>query len=178
MKNLGNRLLHTYSLINIIEAMPPHLIDAAKQLFAHNPNLSEDELRCELRKWFGLVPLELGALQSIMVNVAPRVVRTGRSPYLYLAEARLSYSGSPLLWRYSPGGDLKFPYRGVAARTSVGLRKFIFSKDVEPFEKEVQLVLAETREQLAKYAATVRLVDETVSYIIDCWLKTLLTYKP
>lgn len=49
MKTLGTRLLHTHSLINIIEPMSPNLFAAGQQLLAQDPDLSEEELRRELR---------------------------------------------------------------------------------------------------------------------------------
>lgn len=123
------------------------------------------------------MPLKLGKLHRITINVAPEVDRTGCSQYRYLAEARLSYTGSPLLWRYSPGGYSEFPYRGVAASTSVGWRKFITSKDVEPFETEVRQVLAKTQAELADFSAEVRRIDGYIDNRIDGFIKTRLTYK-
>jgi hypothetical protein len=168
MKKLGDRLLYTASLARHLKNFPPKVADASRGIVLYQPDLTFDELRKQLQDMFCLEPLGLGELQTISVEVrSRRVVRDGQVGTAYLAEARVPYWGSRTLWPVRPAKGLNFPYTGMPAVASVGLRTLIPSKDVRPFEEEVQQVLARTRAALAEFAPVVRSYDAAIRVLID-----------
>jgi hypothetical protein len=173
MKTLGSRLLHKPFLAGNLKRLSQKLVDSSQGIVLYQPGVTADELRSQLQDLFCLEPLALGALQEIRVEVTSR----GSASNLmraYLAEGRLTYSGSRVLWQANPQRGLGFPFRGVAADTSVGLRKLIPSLDVEPFRDELEETLTRTREALLEFAPVVKSYDEVIRSKIDRTIKSWL----
>ena len=90
-----------------------------------------------------------------------------------MAEARVPYSGSHQLFSARPSPDLRFPYRGRVAVTTVALRAYSPGKDLTWFEREVQEVLCRTRDALAAFAPKVLASDANIRGHIELAVRTL-----
>lgn len=173
MKNLGPRLFHRHNLYERFETMGPEIRDVARSAVEDDPSVPAAELRGNLRAMFGLQPLELGPLQTLRVSVWPWRDKVGNAHHKYVAEARLPFWGLPLLFQINPEQGFKFPYRGMVASASVGFRKFVLTKDLGPFEVEVQEVLAETRLALAADASRVLDLNRVIEEVIENMMVSL-----
>ncbi|WP_445191816.1 hypothetical protein ACT009_14750 [Sphingomonas sp. Tas61C01] len=175
MKTLGTRLLHKPFLASYLRLLPNKLAEASRGIVLYQPGLTGDELRSQLEEMFCLDPLVLDALQSIRVQVTRRRPELGEGPHNgYIAEGRLPYSGSRVLWRARPSSEFHFPLTGNAADTSVGLRKLVPSMDLGAFAAELQEVLVRTRAALEEFAPRVRSYDEAIRSEIDRTVRSWL----
>ena len=117
---------------------------------------------------FCLEPLVLGELLSVAAFVEPVFVRTdGGIKTGYVAEARVSFTGSPHLWQARPPSLDGFSYTGTFAQKSLGWRSVVENFDLTKFAADAEDIFPLVRDALQEYAPTVESHNPAIKLVIE-----------
>lgn len=180
MKTLGKPLLRKGQFLSkYLDILPAEAAELARSMMLYEHDLTLEKIRGELEGSFRLEPITIGTLKSVLVYTQRRGFRTADGVrHGYVAEARVPYSGSPILWSARPSASFSLPYKGVVAKASIGLRGYWPSKDLTDFETEVQEHLIRLREALTAFAPTVAVFNEHIQKTIDMTITALFHPLP
>lgn len=175
MKSLGKPLLRGSQFLSKYWKRAPEAIGKhAMSLVLYDEGWTREKLEQDLQAEFCLEPLSVGKLVSVLAYTDPQEVRSaGRSEICYVAEARVTYSGTPMLWPARPTADLNFPFHGVVAKASAAWRAYVPSMDLSDFRREAEEVLWRTQAALHAYEPTVRNYDALIRQHINLVARTL-----
>lgn len=137
--------------------LPKLILRAVKEILGEDADTDAEEVYERIVQRFELVPLEIGPLHAISLEVEPRwYLSTYEVPgHAYHAEAIVGYQGSKALWSARPNDAFDWRMRGVIQEQQVRIQVLQDTKDWDGLERLMEKELAEARKALNAFLPNV-----------------------